>query len=217
MHVKDYYKTLGLTHTASQEEIKKSFRKLALVFHPDKKQGDALAEANFKEIQEAYAVLSDPRQREEYNYKRWYVRSLGKPYNTENFTPQAIRRECERLGRYVQAMNIFQLDHESLNYHIHQLLSSRNLLILQQYGDPGTRTAIIEVLLQSSESLPFRYIPALEELLRQIAGTDLIAQGKIDEFVAWQQKNERWRKWRFPLVGLVTLLLCWIIFRLANG
>jgi curved DNA-binding protein len=67
MEVQDYYRTLGVPRTASQPEIKKAFRKLARESHPDKHPGDAGAERRFKEINEANAVLSDPKKREKYD------------------------------------------------------------------------------------------------------------------------------------------------------
>lgn len=63
---KDYYKTLGLTKTATDDEIKKAYRKLALKYHPDKNKSP-LAEEKFKEIAEAYEVLSDKKKREVYD------------------------------------------------------------------------------------------------------------------------------------------------------
>ncbi len=64
---KDYYKILGVSKGASSEEIKKAFRRLALKYHPDKNKGDKAAEERFKEINEAYAVLSDPEKRKQYD------------------------------------------------------------------------------------------------------------------------------------------------------
>ena len=57
---RDYYEVLGLKKGASDDEIKKAFRKMAMKYHPDKNPGDKNAEEKFKEINEAYAVLSDP-------------------------------------------------------------------------------------------------------------------------------------------------------------
>jgi molecular chaperone DnaJ len=65
--VKDYYDILGLKKGASAEEIKRAFRKLARKHHPDLNPGDKAAEEKFKEINEAYAVLGDPKKREEYD------------------------------------------------------------------------------------------------------------------------------------------------------
>jgi curved DNA-binding protein len=60
---KDYYKTLGISKTASQEEIKKAYRKLAMKHHPDRTQGDNSSDTKFKEIAEAYSVLSDEKKK----------------------------------------------------------------------------------------------------------------------------------------------------------
>jgi molecular chaperone DnaJ len=64
---KDYYKALGVTKEASAQDIKKTYRKLARELHPDKNPGDSKAEARFKEVSEAYDVLSDPAKRKEYD------------------------------------------------------------------------------------------------------------------------------------------------------
>jgi molecular chaperone DnaJ len=67
---KDYYKALGVSKGASAEEIKKSYRKLARKYHPDANKGDSASEERFKEISEAYNVLSDPKRRAEYDEAR---------------------------------------------------------------------------------------------------------------------------------------------------
>jgi len=67
---KDFYKTLGVSKGASADEIKKSYRKLARKYHPDANEGDPKAEARFKEISEAYTVLSDEKRRKEYDDAR---------------------------------------------------------------------------------------------------------------------------------------------------
>jgi molecular chaperone DnaJ len=67
---KDYYKALGVAKDASGAEIKKAYRKLARELHPDKNPGDAKAEARFKEVSEAYDVLSDESRRREYDEAR---------------------------------------------------------------------------------------------------------------------------------------------------
>src|SRR6201984_3676554 len=67
---KDYYKTLGVPKTAKAPEIKKAYHELARKYHPDANRGDAKAEDRFKEITEAYNVLSDEKQRKEYDEAR---------------------------------------------------------------------------------------------------------------------------------------------------
>ncbi len=67
MPEKDYYKVLGVEKKASEEAIKKVYRKLAMKYHPDRNKGDKKAEEKFKEISEAYAVLSDKEKRKQYD------------------------------------------------------------------------------------------------------------------------------------------------------
>ena len=91
MDFQDYYQTLGVPRSASQADIKKAFRKLARENHPDKKPGDKTAEARFKAVNEANAVLSDPDKRKKYDRlgKDWeaYARAGVDPDAAGPFGP----------------------------------------------------------------------------------------------------------------------------------
>ena len=64
---RDYYELLGIVRSAGEDEVKKAYRKLALQYHPDRNPGDKQAEERFKEVSEAYQVLSDPQKRAQYD------------------------------------------------------------------------------------------------------------------------------------------------------
>lgn len=88
---KDYYKILGVPRDATQEEIKKAYRKLAMKYHPDRNKGSKEAEEKFKEINEAYAVLSDPEKRKMYDLygsaefeKRFTTEDIFRGFDFEN-------------------------------------------------------------------------------------------------------------------------------------
>ena len=92
MDYKDYYKVLGVSKTASVDDIKKAFRKLARKYHPDVNPGDKKAEEKFKEINEAYEVLSDPDKRRKYD-------TLGPNWQEQfGFRPGAGRRASGFTG-----------------------------------------------------------------------------------------------------------------------
>lgn len=92
--MRDLYAVLGLSRNASGEEIKKAYRKLARRFHPDVNPGNPAAEKRFKEIQEAYAVLSDPRKRAQYD-------QFGTVDETD-MAAQAERARWQRSGPSVR-------------------------------------------------------------------------------------------------------------------
>lgn len=77
MEFKDYYKILGVSPDASVDEIKKQYRKLARKYHPDVNPGDKAAEEKFKEISEAYEVLSDEQKRQKYDQLRRQYEQMG--------------------------------------------------------------------------------------------------------------------------------------------
>ncbi|NLV25271.1 MAG: DnaJ domain-containing protein [Deltaproteobacteria bacterium] len=85
---KDYYSVLGVEKNAGSDEIKKAYRKLALKYHPDRNPGDTKAEARFKEITEAYAVLSDAEKRKQYD-------QFGAAGFEQRFTQEDIYRNFD--------------------------------------------------------------------------------------------------------------------------
>ncbi len=105
---KDYYKILGVPRDASQEEIKKAYRRLALKYHPDRNRGNKEAEEKFKEINEAYAVLSDPEKRKQYDMfgsaefeRRFSQEDIFRGFNFENiFRDIGIDFDLGRFFRF---------------------------------------------------------------------------------------------------------------------
>ena len=103
MEYKDYYKILGVDKSADEKEIKKTYRRLARQFHPDVNPGDKAAEARFKEINEAYEVLSDADKRRKYDalgqdYQRWQQTGGAGGFDFSQWAggPGGVRAESAR-------------------------------------------------------------------------------------------------------------------------
>ncbi len=105
MAQRDYYEILGVSRTASSDELKKAYRKLALQYHPDKNPGDKAAEEAFKEAAEAYAVLSDPGKRERYD--RFGREGLGGQAGFSGFDQEIFGDFGDILGNIFGLGGIF--------------------------------------------------------------------------------------------------------------
>jgi molecular chaperone DnaJ len=212
MLIKDYYKILEISPTASTQDIRKSFRRLALQYHPDKNGGSHLAEAQFREIQEAYEVLSDSQQRAEYNYKRWFNRSINHDFTNRPLTPAAMLQESRVIQNYVRSMSIFQVDYDALSHHIRQLITPANIGILHEYNDVATNKAIVTTLLQSTDPLPSTHLLPVTDLLLKLAGNDHELVNQIHQSVKDRKQRETWDRYKWLVMVVVTSIICWFLY-----
>lgn len=103
---KDYYKILGVNENASQEEIKKAYRKLAKEYHPDKRAGDKNAEERFKDISDAYSILGNAEKRKKYDMFRKNPWAGQEGFNHQNAGPGGFHFEFGGSG-FDNLSNIF--------------------------------------------------------------------------------------------------------------
>ncbi len=212
MILKDYYKILEVPPTATLQEIRQSFRRLAHRYHPDKNPENPGSDAYFKEVREAYEILSDSQQRETYNYRRWHQRVSGKKYSSLAFSPQVIFAAALAVREYMETVDIFRMNQEALYFQLCEVLSEHNLNILAQFRDQDMNRSIIENILASSQLLNPQLFTRLAQRLKQAAGNDQLMIERIDQQLSACRKKQQWQSWQFLFILLATLLLSLLIY-----
>ncbi len=213
---KDYYKILEVSYTANEREIKKSYRQLALKFHPDRNQGDSMAETQFREVQEAYEVLSHPGKRSAYNQQRWYRYNSNKTHHQSPVTTYSILHKCNALNRYLSTLDNFDINKPALNKYILQLLSEYNMNLLIKENDSLSNEAIINELLKSANSLPFKFIPGIVTLLIRLAGDNRKTMESIRIFEKNKKISHYWALYLPLIIFIVSILICLFIYFVSN-
>ncbi len=212
---KDYYQILGVKPEASPEEIKRSYRRLALKYHPDKNPGDTIAEAAFKEIAEAYEILSDSKKREDYHYKRFYTYNY-KYKAAPTVTPQSILKDAQQLKTLVKDADPFRLNQDALLFQVEQVLNEHNITLLLTEKQTNITQQIIENLLQVCKPLRYDYALTACNKLKTLAGDDTVLLNSINNFIAIKKKSYDWDRYKTTIAIVVAVLLCTLIFMLSR-
>lgn len=215
MSAKDYYHILGVKPNATNDEIKRSYRRLALKYHPDKNPGDPLSEAAFKEIAEAYEILSDAKKREDYHYKRFYTYSY-KYKDAPLVTPQSILNDALKLQKLVEKVDPFRINRDALLFQLEQILSEENLSLLQKEKQAYISTRIIESLLPACKPLNYAHVEVIADNFLILADGDIYLENKINEFLNDQKRNDKWRRYKIVAAIVAAILLCLIIFFISK-
>jgi len=215
--LKDYYKILELPPNAGIVDIKKSFRRLAMRYHPDKHGEDELASAQFMEVQEAYDVLTDPEKKETYLQQRWYEQSVGRKLSgAMPLTSVTILQDAIRLNKYVSGLDPFRIDMEGLLQYQLQMLSTDAVTILKTEGNQEIMNEIVRLVLENSKSFKLAQATRMAGKLQELVITDSNEAMQLESFIAKRSQDDFWQKWKIPAFIFITVLLCYLIYRSAN-
>lgn len=217
MMLKDYYRILEITPQATPEEIKKSFRRLAMQYHPDKHQEDQIAGAHYREIQEAYETLTDPNKKESYLQQRWYEQSMGRKLSgSAPLTSSNILRDAVSLEKYISTLDPYRIDQEGLLQYIEQLLSDDAIDILEKEHDQGLLKNLLAILLKSGKGFSNNQAVRLVHLLEKISPVKKSYQDELQKYLADKKREALIDRWKIPLIIFITILICLIIFLAGN-
>ena len=212
MKIKDYYTILELEPAATQQEIKKAYRKLALQYHPDKNNNDPYTTSHFAEIKEAYEVLTNPAKKEYYLQQRWYNQSIGKRKTQNVITPVNVLKQALELEKYVSTLDVFRMDKHGLEQYILDLLPDEAIEKLNKFNEPETKHQIILAVLKSMAPLPFSYTENIITQLGKLCSDDTTVQQQLISFIQKNKKKYRREKYLLTIIIIATVILCLLIY-----
>lgn len=216
MQLKDYYKILGVKPSAALPEIKKAYRALAIKYHPDKNPDNALGEAQFKEINEAYSVLSNTRKRAAYDDERWLSGMGNNTKYNEAITPAWLLKVCVELNASLAKMDTHRMSQGTLQTYLMMILADAHLGVLLEENDKKINEAIISELIRATEKLELQYLDEVLRGLNTIAGNDTAIRQTIDNYATERYLQDR-RDRYFPYIVIaVTLALCVFMYFYAS-
>lgn len=213
--LKDYYRTLEVPPSATGEEIKKSFRRLALQYHPDRNRDNPFAEGHFREIKEAYNILGNEKSRRKHDEERWLSGSTAHARSTTRTTPAWLLNETARLRRHMETIDTYRMNHPALQQYLLLLLADEPLHIMHHYNDPRATGQVVEDILAASTPLRLDLLHPVKDRLLLLAGNEAWLQQMI--CTVWEERVSaaKWEK-RFPRMMLILFLLIGLLVGLLR-
>ncbi len=214
MLIKNYYTTLELPPSATPDEIRKAYRRLAVVHHPDKNPDDPESESRFKELQEAYSVLSNPGQRSRYDQRRWYTDLMAPPAQPVALTADLLHRKTRLLELYIAQLQPSFINRDALYLYVMKHLLSDEAMQLLARDDHGQfRQRIIGMLLKPLTALNYRQSQLTVQKLHTLKELSPETRTAITRYLGKQKQADYWRRYQGFAVVLLTLLLLWFAYR----
>ena len=214
MPTKDYYQILNLQPGADAKAIKRAYRHLAMLHHPDKKPGDASAHLYFQEIQTAYSVLTDPIQKELYLQERWLEKSKGREFE-QVMDPYQVLSCFIELEKEI-ALWEKQRNSSHIADAVISLLSTVRITSIQLQNDHQLSLQIFQCAKKIATSLNSSSGRRILEHLSPLATEFPNHYSEWEIELKQIATREYWKSWRAVFIGLFTCLICLLFYYLTR-
>ena len=212
MSQKNYYQLLHVSPQATAQEIKAAYRKLAFKYHPDRYKGNVVNEALFKEINEAYSVLSNPEKRKFYNASIALNNYHYKPKQSTPVTAHTILQYATKLKTFVERSNVLTINQDLIFHKVQTLLSEHHLNILLLENNKTLTSQFIQQILFCLQPLTAESIQPLLVPLQKLAAGNEALQNEIQNFYQQKKGEAFWQRYKMVAVILVAILLCLLMY-----
>ncbi len=212
MQVHDYYSILELPPHASAQEIKRAYRRLAMLTHPDKNPHDPDALAKFQLIQEAYKVLSTPTLKTAYLSQRWYYKSTHKSFDPVLRTPDSFLKNLIALQEKYRFKSTYQIHYDLLVQELQPYTSGIPLTHLSDPQNASYRNVYVPTMLALLQLLPYRNAQSMLVNLKKTVADDQLLTGTIQKILSEKQRDHQWAKYKYLLVVIISaIIITWMI------
>lgn len=214
MQKKNYYEILGVAPGSSRAEIKAAYRRLALIYHPDKNAGDDIDRYVFQQINEAYQILYDNAARADYHRS---FEAQGHRFSKEKtafFSSDLLLVKLSSMRNAIAETDPYRMDTDALFEELQQLFSAYHLSILQQENNVALSPKIASNCLEILVFLPKRDQLLIMDDLKRLPG---LSPDMLQDYIKKQQKKWFWDRYKMVFVLLLSVVLCVLLFQLMQA
>lgn len=207
-----YYQILEIPADADQLTIKKSFRRLAMQYHPDKNSGNSFSQAHYLLIQEAYQTLMDPEQRKAYDTELWLSQKRSF-YQGTTVSPALMIKRLQQLSEAVLIKKQFYILEDHLTAFLLDAMNPVNMSVFQAKANRNEQEIFTDYILFLAKDLPKSFRDQVFERLKYTLGQQLEDIDIKISSIRQQKRSADWYQQNiFWLLLAIGILLCLLMY-----
>lgn len=196
---------------ADTDTIKRSFRRLAHQYHPDKNPDNTFAYHHFAAIKDAYEVLSDPRRRSDYDKELWLLQQNSIRY-TQAVSPALILERLHKVHQEILVRKAYHVIENNLTDYLCALMSDHHIAVFQKQADASQYAQFSKEVLDLCAVLPQHQSEKVLAYLKQWnTGQDVLLDS-ISAYAYSRRHRDHYRKYRFWIMLMVALFICFLMY-----
>lgn len=211
-----YYQILEIPADADQLTIKKSFRRLAMQYHPDKNSDNSFSQAHYLLIQEAYQTLIDPEQRKAYDTELW-ISQKRSFYQGTTVSPALMIKRLQQLSEAVLIKKQFYIQEDHLTAFLLDAMNTVNMSVFQAKANRNEQEIFTDYILFLAKDLPKSFRDQVFERLKHTLGQQLEDIDIKISSIRQQKRSADWYQQNiFWLLFAIGILLCLLMYFYAK-